>query len=357
MTAAVLLHRALVVLGAGLLALAIVEIGVGMANASEPGTAGARAPGVPGVGALGTADPGVAGAAPAGAPGRITVQPAAVVRGATITLGDLATLEGGALALADVELGPAPAAGAPRRLDGVEILRRLEKAGMDASATRYVIPATVRVERTAQLVSAEEIRNAVMNVASDALPAGETIRDLDVAGPVRIPTGDYEARVSTAGRGRAGRRRFDVQLVQEGVVLANVPVMARTDTRGTVVVAKGRIARGTIVTPELIEVVERDGVDVPDDAVTSPEQAIGMAAKVALAADAPVPRTALVAPEVVKKGDLVTLVVETPRMKLSLAGEALESGAVGSGIKVRNRASKQELAGKVIEHGLVVVQH
>ena len=31
---------------------------------------------------------------------------------------------------------------------------------MDASATRYVIPATVRVERTSQEVSVEEIRDA-----------------------------------------------------------------------------------------------------------------------------------------------------------------------------------------------------
>ena len=52
-----------------------------------------------------------------------------------------------------------------------------------------------------------------------------------------------------------------------------------------------------------------------------------METKVALAADAPLPRTALAAPVVVKKGDLVTLIVETPVMRLSVAGEALEAGA------------------------------
>ena len=319
-----MIHRAAVAFGALLLASGLVAIAAGFAGATEAG--------------------------------RITVQRTAVVTGPTIKLGDLARLEGSAEALADVDFGPSPSASAPRRLEGEAILRRLQAAGMDASATRYVIPASVRVERTAQEVSVEEIRTAVLNVASDALPAGETIRDLEVAGPVRIPAGPYEARVSTTAQGRPGRRRFEVQLVNEGTVLANVPVTARTEARGPVVVTKQSIPRGAVLTSNDVAVVQRNQHDVPDDALTAPEQAIGMETKVALAAAAPLPRAALAAPVVVKKGDLVTMLIETPVMRLSVAGEALEAGAIGGGIKVMNRASKQTVAGKVIEHGVVLVE-
>jgi flagella basal body P-ring formation protein FlgA len=319
-----LIYRASVALGALLLALGVVGICAGLARATDGG--------------------------------RIIVQRAAVVDGPTIKLGDLARLEGSAAWLSDVDLGPAPSAGEPRRLDGAAILRRLEQAGMDASATRYAIPATVRVERTAQEVSVDEIKTAVMNVAGDALPDGETVRDLTVAGPVRIPTGPYEARVSTSANGRPGRRRFDVQLVSDGAVLATVPVTARTDARGPVVVTKQSVARGAILKPSDVGVEQRDSHDVPTDALTAPEQAIGMETKVALAAAAPLPRAALAAPIVVKKGDLVTMIVETPVMRLAVAGEALEAGAAGGAIKVMNRSSKQAVAGKVIEHGVVLVQ-
>jgi flagellar basal body P-ring formation protein FlgA len=319
-----LVHRAALVYGALLLGIGLLAICAGMARASEPG--------------------------------RITVKRSAVVTGSTITLGDLARLEGGATALAAVEIGPAPAAGAPRRLDGEAILRRLEAAGMDASAMRYVIPATVRVERESQEVSVAEIRTAVLNIASDALPPGETIRDLAVAGPVRIPAGSYEARVSTSSRGRAGRRRFDVQLVHGGDVLATVPVTARTESRGSVVVTKQSVPRGAVLAPGDVTVVERNRRDVPDDALTEPEEAIGMETKVALAAEAPLPRAALVPPIVVKKGDLVTMVVETPVMRLTVAGEALEPGAVGTDVKVMNRSSKQTVAGRVVDHGVVLVR-
>lgn len=318
------IHRAAVAYGTLLLALGLLAIWAGFAHASEPG--------------------------------RITVRKTAVVSGPTITLGDLARLEGGATALADVDLGPAPTAGAPKRLEGEAILRKLQQAGMDASATRYVIPATVRVERESQEVSVDEIKTAVLNVASDALPTNETIRDMDVAGPVRIPAGDYEARVSTASHGRAGRRRFEVQLVREGAVLATVPVTARTEARGSVVVAKQSLPRGAVLGANDLTVVERNSRDVPDDALTAPEQAIGMETRVPLAAEAPLPRTALVPPAVVKKGDLVTLIVETAAMKLTVLGEALEPGAIGSAIKVMNHSSKQAVAGKVIDNGVVLVQ-
>lgn len=318
-----LVRRAAIFYGALLLALGVVAIVAGMARASEPG--------------------------------RIVVSRTAIVPGPTIKLGDLARLEGSAAGLADLDLGPAPAANAPKRLEGEAILRRLHEAGMDASATRYTIPATVRVERTAREVTVDEIKTAVLNVAPDALPAGEVVRDLDVSGPVRIPAGDYEARVSTSSMGRPGRRRFDVQLVHDGVVLANVPVTARTDAHGSVVVAKQAVPRGTVLGPDDLEVVERNAKDLPPDAVTVPEQAIGMETKVALAAAAPLPRTALAPPIVVKKGDLVTVIMDTAAMRLTVAGEALEAGAVGGAIKVKNRTSKQTVAGKVVAGGVVAV--
>ena len=326
------LQRAAIFYGGLLLALGVVAICAGFARAAEstsPRTS---------------------------EPGRIVVSRTAVVPGPTIKLGDLARLEGSAVSLADLDLGPAPSANAPKRLEGEAILRRLHEAGMDASATRYSIPATVRVERNAREVTVDEIKTAVLNVAPDALPAGEIVRDLDVSGPVRIPAGDYEARVSTSSMGRPGRRRFDVQLVHDGVVLANVPVTARTDAHGAVVVAKQAVPRGTVLGPDDVELVERNAKDVPPDAVTVPEQAIGMETKVALAAAAPLPRTALAPPIVVKKGDPVTMIIDTAAMRLTVAGEALESGAVGSAIKVKNRTSKQALAGKVVAGGVVAIQ-
>ncbi len=44
-------------------------------------------------------------------------------------------------------------------------------------------------------------------------------------------------------------------------------------------------------------------------------------------------------------------------MRLSTPGEALEAGAAGAQIRVRNRKSQQEIAGQVVERGTVLVQY
>jgi hypothetical protein len=169
------MHKAAVAFGALVLAVGLITSGAGLAGASA---------------------------------GRITVHRTAVVTGPPSSSATWRASRAAPRSFADVDLGPAPSAGAPRRLEGDAILRRLQEAGMDASATRYVIPASVRVERTSQEVSVDEIRTAVLNIAGDALPAGDHPRSR-VAGPVRIPAGAYEARVSAAPTDGP-----DVQLVQ-----------------------------------------------------------------------------------------------------------------------------------------------
>ena len=150
---------------------------------------------------------------------------------------------------------------------------------------------------------------------------------------MRIPAGDVRGpgvdRRPTAAPAAGGSTSSSST---RATVLANVPVTARTEARGS---GGGDEASGRPRRRARCQTTsrscERNQRDVPDDALTAPEQAIGMETKVALAADAPLPRTALVSPVVVKKGDLVTMIVET-RVHAAHRSRARRSkpGAVGS---------------------------
>jgi flagella basal body P-ring formation protein FlgA len=289
--------------------------------------------------------------------GRIRVAPAATVAGPTIRLGDLALLEGDGRAFAELALGEAPDPGATRRLEGVTILRKLREAGLDEQATRYEIPATVRVARAAQNVSAEELHAAVEREVSTLLAAGERLREIDVGGPVRIPPGPFEVRVGGPVAGSGGQRRFDAELVQQDQVVARVPVRAAVSAVGPVVTARRAVPRGSVLRMEDLTVEQRDLTGLAGEAVTELKQAVGMETRVALAAARPVSMQSLAAPLLVRRGDTVTILIETPGMRLSASGEALENGGAGAQVRVRNRASQQELAGQVVERGIVLVQY
>lgn len=290
--------------------------------------------------------------------GRITVGRAATVVDDAIMLADVATLEGEAVAFGEVVLGPAPAPGASRGLDGRTILRRLRDAGFDGARMRYVIPPSVRVARAAQEISPEEIKRAVEDAGPTLLRPGERIRSLELSQPARVPLGDYDLQVAPPRPAmRGAHRRFDVEVVVDGLVVTTVAVQARIDATGPIVIAKRPIARGAIVEAGDLTVEERDLGAVSANIVSTIEQAVGMQARVPLTAGTALTFRALETPLLVRRGDLVTVIVETLGMRLSVPGEVQEHGAAGESVRVVNRKSQQELSGRVVDRGVVLVHY
>src|SRR5579884_176920 len=112
----------------------------------------------------------------AGAAGRLTIAPEATVTGEEVRLRDVAALDGDAEALAEVPLGPAPAAGEVRLFDGALVLGKLKRAGLDPRMVTYDIPAVFRVRRAAQEVSETAVRAAIEAFLAERLGRGRPTR-------------------------------------------------------------------------------------------------------------------------------------------------------------------------------------
>ncbi len=289
--------------------------------------------------------------------GGVIVGRSATVNAAAVHLADVAVLEGDARAFADVELGPAPDPGATRRLAGTAILRRLTDAGFDTAATRYQIPATVIVSRAAQEIGVPELARAVEEQAPALLAEGERVRDVDVAASVRIPPGAYDTRLSAVGPAHGVSRRFELALVQDGATVATVPARVEVEAFGPVVVARRSLARGATIAADDVAVEERDVTGLGAAVLRDVHDAVGKEAHVALAPGMPVTMQAVAKPVLVRRGDLVTVVVETPGMRLSLPADALEAGPAGARVRAVNKTSKQEISGNVVDRGTILVRY
>jgi flagella basal body P-ring formation protein FlgA len=302
---------------------------------------------------LATALHGSAAAAPSG---RVRVQPQATVTGAMVRLSDLAALEGTGVDFAEVEICPAPEAGATRRISGQSVLAKLQEAGLDEKVG-YTIPATVGITRAHQVVDEATLRPAIEAQLADRLAPGDRVDEIDVQRQVRIPLGGYEVEVdppSSQATG-GGFRRTEVRITQDGKVAANVPVRVKIATFGNVVVARQPIARGTILREDDLRIEERRLDELPTTVLTELEGAIGREARVALAAGKPLTVQGLANAVLVKRGDLVRVLVEKGGMRLSIAGEAMDTGGAGERVRVVNASSKRELVGRVVDHGTVSV--
>jgi flagella basal body P-ring formation protein FlgA len=91
------------------------------------------------------------------------------------------------------------------------------------------------------------------------------------------------------------------------------------------------------------------------DTITDSKQIIGQAPRVGISANRPIRLSEVTAPMVVKRGDLVEMRFATPYIEIKATGIALEDGAPGEWIRIKNQKSQHAVSGRVVSAGRVMV--
>ncbi len=171
--------------------------------------------------------------------------------------------------------------------------------------------------------------------------------DPSAQGSIAIARISYEAR----------NGRFDATLeiptgaTQRGLLRLSGRAYATVET----VMVTRSIDRGAVLKASDLTVERRPRSEVSRDAVVGIERAVGLAARSVIRPGQPLRDADLTRPEVVQRGQMVTLVFEAPGLTLTLRGKATESGAEGDTVAVLNEQSKRTVQGVVAGPGHVVV--
>ncbi len=94
---------------------------------------------------------------------------------------------------------------------------------------------------------------------------------------------------------------------------------------------------------------------VRKDTITDASQLIGQSPRAVISADRPIRQSEVSAPIMVKKGDAVELTYTNPHMSIKTSGIALQDGAKGDMIRVKNEKSEKAVSGRVAAAGRVEV--
>jgi flagellar basal body P-ring formation protein FlgA len=120
-------------------------------------------------------------------------------------------------------------------------------------------------------------------------------------------------------------------------------------------VAVTRLTAGSIAGPDDIRVARVHVTSVHTEVAHDPAMVIGMQFKLQMQAGVPIPLSNLMQPTQINRGDAVRLQLQAGGLWLTGQGMALESGAVGDRIRVRNVSSQAVLEAEVIKPGEVRV--
>lgn len=114
-----------------------------------------------------------------------------------------------------------------------------------------------------------------------------------------------------------------------------------------VVAAARPLSRGEVIETGDVMLVERDLAQLHSGYFSDPESVAGMEVTRTIAMNAALSNNLVKEPLAVKRGQRVVLVGGSGGLEVRMSGEALEDGAAGARIKVRNLSSKRIVDGTV----------
>jgi len=215
---------------------------------------------------------------------------------------------------------------------------RLERAGEPVSKERVINELTLALQDAGVNGPFEvEIYNRFVNAI---LPRG-------MAYDIYIETMEHTARdgrlISSVRIAAANGHDFTARVMGRVHPLVKVPVLVRS------------VLPGDIINARDIGWQEKRAHQVIRTAASDPSQIIGQKARRALTPGMPILHSDVKQNMLVDRRDLVTLVVNSPVMRLTAKGVALEDGAMGDVIRIRNSVSDRIIEGRVVARGLVEV--
>ncbi|MGO8749551.1 MAG: flagellar basal body P-ring formation chaperone FlgA [Thermoguttaceae bacterium] len=296
----------------------------------------------------------------------IELRAAGQVQGTVVTLGDVADVltadRRQAEALAAVELFPASAVGRSRILRVQEIQEILAARQINLGEHRFsgsnqvvVTVAAAAVEPVQRPVSPAAIKQAERLVTDAVVRYLKDHAGADGSWNATVKVDERQVRAVLESRkisvrgGRApwvGNQRFELTLDSRNEP-ATFPVEARIATLPPVVVAVAILPKGAIIRSTDVQLVAADANDTAGAALHSIDDVVGKETKRAISPGMPIPGE-LIRPQIlVRRGELVRVLVRSAGIRIRAEALAKEDGGLGDLIALESLPGRKIYAARV----------
>lgn len=270
-----------------------------------------------------------------------------------LTLGDL--VENVPPAVADRPLFRAPALGSTGTIQSRRIAEAAAALGIAAVETGGRIQ--IAVQRAARRVGPSEIEAALKRGLETGygLDTSLTMIRLDGEAPLMLAPVDLAGQASAIDMVYDPRSHRVSALVSLGERQASLRVSGVVVEMREVAVLSRSLNRGEPIREGDLTLERRPRDGLSGDAQASLTAVLGEVAQHNLAAGAVLREGDTAPPDLVTRGETVTIVYATPGISLSMRGLANDSGKMGAVVNVVNVASKKVLQATVVGPGRVSV--
>ncbi len=297
-----------------------------------------------------------AAASQADRPKTVQLRPEITARGPMVLLGEIFVVE------PDSETGrqaiaQAPAPGKRSTLDAEHLAALARTRGLawtNPLGLRYV-----SITRMSRIIDQAAILEAVTAALESEAP-GDRI-EVDIMGhvaPIHVAldqTADLTVTLEDLDRA-SGRFRAAVRPAAADGADAGLRLSGRIHSLVQVPVLRQTMARGDVVRQRDWDWADLRADRLPRGAILDPVRLTGQELRRTTRAGTPLRLNDVMAPTLVEKGGIVTMIFRRPGMELTASGRALEDGALGDVIRIRNTTSLKIVEARIDGAGMALVQ-
>jgi len=285
-----------------------------------------------------------------------------------VTLKSSATVASGSIMLSDIFLdipfekdqvvASAPPLGRSVEYNTRDLVAISARHKLDWQATGG---AAITITRASQQFDARQIADAAtiaLNATNSSASGGRTEIRLDnellaLQAPV-----DKDVTLTIDNLNLMGnKQRFTAvaKLMSEGQAIAQLPISGRVRSLVSVPVVGRALRKGDIIAASDLAWQDMEISAENRDILMDADDLLGKTPRTNVRPGLPIRAIDLLAPTVVTKGSLVTLIYEVGSMKISAEGRALADAAAGDTARVMNLRTSRTIEGVAIRSGVVRV--
>ena len=293
---------------------------------------------------------------------KVFLPPSSVINSDEYRLGEIAQLEGEDVLLLEkisqTVIGRSPLPGRKLTVTRSLILSRLRSQKINIK--RFVFPGSESssIQRAALKITGKDIDQVVLkhireaNNNKDLKP-----RILAKTRDIFLPRGQVSYAITSKGKYKkdGGYRNYEVEFSIDGEAVRIVTVRTYLKLYKEVFIARDTIRRNQIIEESDLLKVRKNVDRLPREYVTDKDQLIGKISKRTINPSEAIQGNTVSAPPLVKSGDRLQIVFETPFLRLSAPGISMAKGRKGERIPVKNLDSKIVVFATVQTRNVVLV--
>ena len=280
-----------------------------------------------------------------------------------ILLGQIASIEGNdpqlKQQLGEIVIGKAPSPGKTRQYEQQYLQKRLAKHDINPAAVNFEIPTQILVTRSYVEIDKPKIEKIVADFIAQNIPQDDRIlriKEIHVPDQVILSKGRITYKVAAPRiRQLMGNCSLAIDFSVNGNSEKRIWTTAKVEVWGPVVVTRKPLGRFKPISEDDIVIQTMDLAELPPNVLNDPEAVLGKRTKRAIGAQVPLRADVIELPPLVKRGDLVRIIVKSRGLKISARGLAKKKGRFGERIPVMNVDSKKVLYARVIDSSTVEV--